>query len=139
MKNSLIAFVIALNVYPLGASAQEVAVPQSPAAVTTQASTPEPGQIGLDELVHEALSKNPAIQAQAKRVEALRLRVPQAKSLPDPEVSVGWMGNITPFSVQNKDPSSYRGITAMEEFPYPGKLKLRGQIADREAESARWD
>ncbi len=137
MKNLIIGLVIALNVYPFGAFGREAAVPQSPAAASTQG--PETGQISLDELVREALSKNPAIQAQAKRVEALRLRVPQAKSLPDPEVSVGWMGNITPFSVQDKDPSSYRGITAMEEFPYPGKLKLRGQIADREAESARWD
>ncbi len=99
----------------------------------------ESSPVALADLVAEAERVNPAIQAQAKRVEALRLRVPQAKSLPDPQVSVGWAGNIRPFSVQEKDPSSYRGITAMEEFPYPGKLKLRGQIADREAEAARWE
>jgi cobalt-zinc-cadmium efflux system outer membrane protein len=73
------------------------------------------------------------------QVQALRRRVPQAKTLPDPTASVGWMGNITPFSVQKGDPSSYRGVGAMQEIPYPGKLKLRGEIADREAEAAWWD
>ena len=49
------------------------------------------------------------------------------------------MGNIRPFSVQHLDPSSYRGISAMQEFPYPGKLKLRGQIAEKDVEAERWN
>ena len=49
------------------------------------------------------------------------------------------MGNITPFSVQNGDPSSYRGLTVSQAFPFPGKLRLRGKIADREAEAGRWE
>jgi outer membrane protein TolC len=65
--------------------------------------------------------------------------VPQAKTLPDPTVSVGWVGNITPFSVQEGDPSSNRGVSASQTLPYPGKLKLRGEIADREAAAAYWD
>jgi cobalt-zinc-cadmium efflux system outer membrane protein len=52
---------------------------------------------------------------------------------------VGWAGNITPFSVQKGDPSSYRGIGASQTLPFPGKLKLKGQIADRDAEAAWWD
>jgi outer membrane protein TolC len=95
--------------------------------------------VTLAELLQEAEAKNPAILAASRRVEALRARVPQAKSLPDPTVSVGWMGNIVPFEVQHLDPSSYRGVTAMEQFPYPGKLRLRGDIADREAEAAKWE
>lgn len=92
----------------------------------------------LEDLVAEALRANPAIQSTARRVEALRARVPQVKALPDPKLSVGWLGNITPFDVQERDPSSFRSISAMQEIPYPGKLKLRGQMADREAEAARW-
>lgn len=42
MKNLIMGLVIALNVYPLGAFGQEAAVPQSPAAATTQAPAPEP-------------------------------------------------------------------------------------------------
>ena len=108
-------------------------------ALNAQASQAASATVTLDPLVGEALQKNPAIKSAARRVQALRARVPQAKSLPDPTVSGGWMGNITPFSLQKGDPSSPRIISAMQDIPFPGKLKLRGQIADREAEAAWWE
>ncbi len=96
-------------------------------------------QITLDALIDVALAENPAIKSAAERYKAQQARPPQARSLPDPTVSGGWMGNITPFSIQQGDPSSYRGLTVAEDFPFPGKLKLRGQIADRSAEASWWD
>jgi outer membrane protein TolC len=96
-------------------------------------------QVELDDLIRVALAENPAIKSAAERYKAQQARVPQSQSLPDPMVSGGWMGYITPFSVQQNDPSSYRGLNVSEDFPYPGKLKLRGQIADRGAEAAWWD
>jgi outer membrane protein TolC len=96
-------------------------------------------QVSLDDLIDVALAQNPAIKSAAEKYQAQQVRVPQARSLPDPTFSGGWMGNIRPFSVQQGDPSSYRGLTVAEEFPYPGKLKLRGQMADRDAEAAWWD
>ncbi len=96
-------------------------------------------QIALGDLINEALARNPAIKSAAERYKAQQARVPQARTLPDPTFSGGWMGNITPFSVQQGDPSSYRGLTVAEDFPYPGKLKLRGQIADRGAEADWWN
>lgn len=95
--------------------------------------------VGLDDLVREALQKNPGVQSALRQVEAMRHRVPQVKTLPDPTVSAGWAGNITPFSVQKGDPSSTRAFAASQTIPYPGKLKLRGEIADREAGAAWWD
>jgi outer membrane protein TolC len=41
--------------------------------------------------------------------------------------------------VEHGFPPSYRGLMVQEKFPYPGKLKLRGQIADRQAEAAGWE
>jgi cobalt-zinc-cadmium efflux system outer membrane protein len=104
--------------------------------VTTSASGGLP--ITLDDLISEALTHNPAIKSAAERYQAQRAKIPQARSLPDPTLSGGWMGNIAPFSVQYGDPSSYRGLTVGQEVPFPGKLKLRGQIADRGAEAAWW-
>ena len=122
------------------------AAQQPPVSVTVQSPlTDSPDQAtaqsfsGLDALITEALQKNPGIQSALRQVAALRHRVPQVKTLPDPQVSVGWAGNIAPFSVQKGDPSSYRGVSASQGVPYPGKLKLRGEIADREAEAAWWD
>jgi cobalt-zinc-cadmium efflux system outer membrane protein len=107
--------------------AQEVQTPATQEVVT------------LPQLLAEAERVHPAIKAEAQMIEAKRSRIPQVKSLPDPTVQVGWMGNIRPFSVQHLDPSSYRGISAMQEFPYPGKLKLRGQIAEKDVEAEQWN
>jgi outer membrane protein, heavy metal efflux system len=108
----------------------------------TQPSTPplgEQGVVSVDDVVREALLQNPGVQSALHTVEAQRRRVPQAKTLPDPMVGIGWAGNITPFSVQKGDPSSYRGVTASQQLLYPGKLKLRGAIASKEADAAQWD
>ena len=72
-------------------------------ALNAQASQAASATVTLDALVGEALQKNPAIKSAARRVQALRARVPQAKSLPDPIVSGGWMGNITPFDIQRSE------------------------------------
>lgn len=93
----------------------------------------------LDDVINEALRKNPGIQAALHTVNAQRRRVPQVKSLPDPMVGVGWAGNIQPFSVQTGDPSSYRSFSATQTLPFPGKLKLRGEIASKEADASYWD
>ena len=123
------------------AAAQQTPIPlvaQSPAQ-TSPTPAAETQVVGLPALVREALQKNAGIKSALGQVEALRRRVPQAKTLPDPTVSVGWAGNIVPFQVQHLDPSSYRGVGASQTIPFPGKLKLRGEIADREAEAAWWD
>ena len=93
----------------------------------------------LDDVMREALEKNPEAKSALHTFNALQRRVPQVKTLPDPMLSVGWAGNITPFSVQHGDPSSYRAVTVSEQFPYPGKLKLRGEMASQEAEAAQAD
>jgi len=93
----------------------------------------------LDEVIAEGLRRNPAVQSALHAVEAQRHKVPQAKSLADPEVSVGWAGNIAPFSLQEGDPSSYRGVGVSQQIPYPGKLKLRGQIVSKDVDAAQWE
>jgi outer membrane protein TolC len=103
-------------------------------------SSPAPtGVLRLEDVVREALEKNPAIHGAALMVEAQRRRVPQAKALPDPTLAIGWMGNIQPFSVQTGDPSSYRSVSAMQMLPFPGKLRLKGEIAGKEADGAQFE
>ena len=50
------------------------------------AETSQQSSIDLEDLVREALQKNPAVQSALHTVEAQRRRVPQAKALPDPTV-----------------------------------------------------
>lgn len=95
--------------------------------------------VRLDDLVREAEAKNPAIQSAERKAEAVRRRVPQVKTLPDPVVTVGWAGNAVPFDVQNGDPSSYRSLSAAQQIPLGGKLGLRGKVAAREGEAVSWE
>lgn len=120
----------------VGGAQQGTAAGQEPPA--TQSAS-EPQVSALDDLVREALQRNPGVQSALHTVQAQRRRIPQARTLPDPMVGIGWAGNITPFSVQKGDPSSYRSVTATQQLLYPGKLKLRGEIASKEADAARWD
>jgi outer membrane protein TolC len=114
-------------------------VAQTPTAGIQAQQVPAPQVLLLDDVIREALEKNPEAQSELHTINALRLHVPQVKALPDPMVSAGWAGNLAPFSVMRGDNSSYRGLTVSEQFPYPGKLKLRGEIASKEAEAAQSD
>lgn len=90
----------------------------------------------LEALVQQALERNPEIQAARRVVDARRARVPQARAWPDPKVSVSYGGNqLPPFTLMRADPSSNRQFMAEQEIPYPGKTRLRGQIAQREADA----
>ena len=118
----------------------QLATPDDSVQTADKSELSTSATVTLDGLTREALARNPAIKSAARRVQAMRARVPQAKSLPDPVVSAGWMGDIVPpFGVQQGFPPSARSISASQEIPFPGKLKLRGQIADRDAEAAWWD
>ena len=125
---------------PLSSRSQEAAKDPTPTLEASTLSQSDAQQfLSLDELVQEALEKNPEAQSALHTVNALRRRVPQVKTLPDPVVGIGWAGNLAPFSTMSGDASSYRGVTVSEQFPYPGKLKLQGAIADKEADAAQAD
>jgi len=92
--------------------------------------------VQLAALLREALERNPEIQAARRAVDAKRARIPQARAWPDPTISVGYGGNLLPpFTVMNGDPSSTRQFMAEQEIPFPGKTRLRGEIAAREADA----
>jgi outer membrane protein TolC len=94
-------------------------------------------RLRLDDILREALEKNPATQSAIHTIKALERRVPQVQALPDPIVGVGWAGNPAPFSTMSGDPSSYRGITVSQQFPTGGKLKLQGAMASKDVEAAQ--
>lgn len=80
---------------------------------------------GLQQLVRETMERNPDIEAARRRWESAMAVVPQAQTLPDPKLLVGYT-DIAPM----KGPMF--GLS--QEIPFPGKLTLKGEIAYREAE-----
>jgi outer membrane protein TolC len=102
-------------------------------ALALFAGAAEPAK--LKEFIAAALARNPEILAAQKRYEAALQRPAQESSLPDPRLSFGYASNGGPLPGQGlgSHPTSNIGITVSQEIPYPGKLKLRGDIAAKEA------
>ena len=94
-------------------------------------------RLRLEDLIPEVLRANPEIGAAQKRYEAARQRPPQESSLPEPMLSLGYTssGSPRPFAGLGREPVANAGVMVSQEFPFPGKRKLRGEIAAREAEA----
>lgn len=116
--------------------AQEAALSGTPPA---EANADLTEAVTLDELVRTALAQNPSIQAVRQTAQAKRTRVLPEKTLPDPMISFQTMGNLIPLSLQKEDPSSGRTINLEQEIPFPGKLRLRGGVAEAEADIDAWN
>ena len=93
----------------------------------------------LRELVSETLANNPEIIASQKRYEASRQRPTQVSGLPDPMFSPGYSSNGRPWpgAGLGTEPTSQIGFMVSQEFPFPGKRKLAGDMAAKDTE-AEW-
>jgi outer membrane protein TolC len=83
----------------------------------------------LDSLLKEAKENNPEILAAKKRWEASQARVPQAKSLDNPNIGVGFEKIPRGRLKLNKTEPSDRMLSITQMFPFLGKLSLKGKIA----------
>jgi outer membrane protein, heavy metal efflux system len=92
--------------------------------------------VSIEDLLREAKEKNPEILAAQKRVEAARLRPSQVSSLPDPMVSLASNSVKYPYpgAGLGREVIANIGVMAAQMVPAPGKLKLRGDIAYKDAE-----
>jgi outer membrane protein TolC len=85
--------------------------------------------LGLDDLVARALEQNPRIMAAAREAEAYSFQIIPARTLPDPMIEFSLMNmGLSSFSL-GMDPQSGLGVALAQDFPFPGKLRLKGEIA----------
>jgi cobalt-zinc-cadmium efflux system outer membrane protein len=91
----------------------------------------------LDQLIHEALDRNPDVQAALARWDLARQRPEREGSLPDPSLSA----QIIRFRGRDAGIRSEGETWYMlrQDVPFPGKLGLRSRMARREAEMAGED
>jgi cobalt-zinc-cadmium efflux system outer membrane protein len=91
----------------------------------------------LSTLVDEALRNNREILAAQKQYEAARQRPTQQSSLPDPTISLGYnsAGNPLPGAGLGSQVLANVGVMVSQEVPFPGKLKLKGDMAFKEAQA----
>lgn len=92
----------------------------------------------LEDLVEEALRRNPDIRAAQRRWEAASKRPSQLSALPDPVVGLMYWnaGSPIPGSAVGENMTSFVEPNFTQEIPFPAKLRLRGEIAGKEAARA---
>lgn len=102
------------------------------AALPARAQKPAP----LSDLLTEAAQNNPEIAAARHSwLAATHVRA-QVTTLPNPEFTIQdfSVGGAKPWSGFNTSNFAYVGFGASQELPFPGKLRLEGEAADREAD-----
>jgi outer membrane protein, heavy metal efflux system len=85
----------------------------------------------LDDLLKQALERNPMIRAAGLEADASSFRIPQEKSLPDPMVGLGLKNMGFPRFTVGKEIMSGIGLSFSQAIPFPGKLRLKGEIAEK--------
>ena len=113
-----------------------------PARVLPQAQFPQseyhtdwsmfPDPVPCEVLVQYALANNREIQAARYKARSLGARVPQAVSLPDPRLTT----NAFLQSLQTAAGPQDVVMSLSQQFPWFGKLGLRGEVANYEAMAA---
>jgi len=106
-------------------------VPESP-GMAEHAGSPA----SLHDLVQEAEQKNPQIQAARQGWQAAKQVPLQVSTLPDPQFNLQQVnvGSPRPFAGYTNSDFAYVGLGVSQDFPYPGKLRLKGEIAKRDAD-----
>ena len=89
----------------------------------------------LKELLVEAETNNPRILAAEHAWRAAAHSAREVTTLPDPQFTVQQfsVGSPKPFAGFSNSDFAYVGFGASQTLPYPGKLHLKGRVADYEA------
>jgi outer membrane protein TolC len=88
-------------------------------------------------LIAEAQNNNPEIRAAERGWKAATHVARQITTLPDPQFTVQQfgVGSPKPFAGFSNSDFAYIGVGASQALPYPGKLRLKGQVAERDADA----
>jgi cobalt-zinc-cadmium efflux system outer membrane protein len=101
-----------------------------------QEHAPSGAATSLQDLLTEAEQNNPQIRAARQGWQAAKQVPSQVSTLPDPQFNLQQVnvGSPRPFAGYTNSDFAYVGLGVTQDFPYPGKLRLKGEIAKRDAD-----
>ena len=102
--------------------------------LSSQGSHEAPLPTSLSTLLAEADVKNSQITSADDTWRASAHIEEQASALPNPQITFQSLsiGSPKPFAGFSNSEFAYVSLGASQELPYPGKLRLRGEVAHRE-------
>lgn len=108
--------------------------------ISSQVLAEEPQEtLSLQWLIDETLRVNPDIQVFLNRWEASKEVIPRAKSLDDPTFNLHTWNVESPIRVTPDWHRAERRGVVSQKVPFPGKLRLRGKIAEEDSKIAKKD
>jgi outer membrane protein, heavy metal efflux system len=108
--------------------------------VVQEREQPEAGDpTPLRVLIEEAKKNDPAIRVAETMAKAATFSPLQASTLPDPQFTLQQfsVGSPRPFAGYTNSDFAYIGLGVSQQFPYPGKLKLRGAVANGDVDASK--
>jgi outer membrane protein, heavy metal efflux system len=93
--------------------------------------------LSLREVYDLARERNPMLHASRAAADAVATQEPAAVLPPDPEIQLGVMNASLPGLRADMPGSMLPSVQAMQMIPFPGKLRLEGQIARQSTAKAR--
>lgn len=127
MKFNFLVILLSLN----------CALPELSARAQEAPSTAQPTK--LADLLAEAERNNPEIQAARHAWQSAQQVPTQVSTLPDPQFVLQHLsvGSPRPFAGYTNSDFAYVGLGFSQDFPYPGKLRLRGEMAKKDTDVAQ--
>ena len=123
---------LALALIPVTGSAQPLAPPTLPPPQASGAEDPL-----LQTLLGQALAQNPELAKAEALVQADQERIPQARALPDPSLSLGLQNDGFRQLQIGKMETSYYQVMLTQPLPWPGKRGLRTELARLGVQASR--
>jgi len=117
MKRYLLACVLMVLCWPSFAAAIDASTLQSQ----------------LEQLIEEARQNNPDLQAARSRSEMAAHQVAPARTLDDPVLGVGFSSYPVDSLKADQTPMTGNEIKLSQNFPFPGKLAAKGEMAEQQA------
>jgi outer membrane protein, heavy metal efflux system len=140
VKGLIVGLTLVLSLLPPAAVAQRQEFQTSSDPMQGELVPPRAEAVTpVAKLIEEAERNNPEIAAARHGWKAAAQVPTQVSTLPDPQLVLQQLnvGSPRPFAGFTNSDFAYIGIGASQDLPYPGKLRLRGEIAERDAASAR--
>ena len=128
----VIAILLVFLLVPLAAFAAKVKSLSAAADQSFSRYTPA----GLEKLIREALANNPALKTAENQFEAYSQKPAQERSWDNPRLGFGLLNlPVNSFSF-DQEAMTQKQVTLAQKIPFPGKLPLKGEIADKDVKIA---
>lgn len=91
--------------------------------------------LDLQNLINEALKANAEVKQMGSLANAAKETIKPAGALEDPTVSFSMLNLPTDTWAMNQDPMTQKMLELSQKFPFPGKRRLRSEVAAEQAKS----